>query len=569
MSPQVLIAGCGPVGLCLAIDLATRGISVTIVETRYPREVPTVRCNHVSSRTMEAFRRMGIASRIRDAGLPDDYPNDIVFRPVATREEFGRIRIPGRRDRFSCDDSPDSWWPTPEPPHRCNQIFFEPLLFDHAATMSGITILNRTQLDGFRQDDTGVTAEIVNLDTGATATISASYLVGCDGARSIVRNGIGARLEGDAEIQKVQSTHFRAPQLLERTPGRPGWLTYLYHPVRAGNLLAINGVDTWLLHNYLLPGEDGFDDVDRDACLRMLLGVGPDFEYEVLNTEDWIGRRLVADRFRDRRVFIAGDAAHLWVPYAGYGMNAGIADALNLSWLLAARLNGWGGTAILDSYEAERKPITEQVSRFAMRHAGRAIAERTQVPAEFLDSTPEGERARDRIGREAERLHVEQFACAGLNFGYFYGHSPLVEYDEETMPAYTMADYTPSTVPGCRLAHFWLKDGKSLYDVMAEDYVLLRFDPAVDVSPLVESAERAAMPLQILDLGGEDVPDAYRHALVLARPDRHVAWRGDRLPDDADRLVLKLCGRNRLNEFLPGKKSGLENPVLQIDRKAI
>ena len=516
---------------------------MTIVEMRHPREVPTVRCNHVSSRTMETFRRMGIASRVRDAGLPDDYPNDIVFRPVATREEFARIRIPGRQDRFSCEDSPDSWWPTPEPPHRCNQIFFEPLLFDRAAEIDKITILNRTRVDGFHQDEGSVTVSVTDLDTGTVSEISAHYLVGCDGGRSLVRKGIGSHLQGDAEIQKVQSTYFRAPRLLDRIPGKPGWMTYLYHPARAGNLLAINGKDTWLLHNYLLPGESDFDDVDRDACLRMLLGVEPEFEYEVLNNEDWIGRRLVADKFRDRRVFIAGDAAHLWVPYAGYGMNAGIADALNLSWLLAARLNGWGGVEILDGYEAERKPITEQVSRFAMSHAARAIAERTQIPVEFLDDTPEGERARDLIGREAELLHVEQFACAGLNFGYFYDSSPLIEYDGEPMPAYTMADYTPSTVPGCRLAHFWLKDGRSLYDVMGEDYVLLRFDPAVEVSTFVERAERAAMPLQVLDLDGEDAPEAYRHALVLARPDRHVVWRGDRLPDDADRLVLKLCGR--------------------------
>ncbi len=246
---------------------------------------------------------------------------------------------------------------------------------------------------------------------------------------------IGARLEGDAEIQKVQSTYFRAPRLLERTPGEPGWLTYLYHPKRAGNLLAIDGRrQTWLLHNYLLPGEADFGDVDRDACLRMLLGVGGDFEYEILNTEDWIGRRLVADRFRDRRAFIAGDAAHLWVPYAGYGMNAGIADALDLSWLLAARLNRWGGSMILDAYEAERKPITEQVSRFAMNHAMRAIAERTQIPPELLHSTPVGESVREQIGREAERLHVQQFACAGLNFGYFYDCSPLVDTSTSRCP---------------------------------------------------------------------------------------------------------------------------------------
>ena len=221
MSSQVLIAGCGPVGLCLAIDLAMRGISVTIVETRPPREVPTVRCNHVASRTMEAFRRMGIASQVREAGLPDAFPNDIVFRPVATRDEFARIPIPGRQDRVSGQEGPDSWWPTPEPPHRCNQIFFEPLLFDRAAEFDKITILNRTRVDGFRQDEAGVTVSITDLDIGTASELSADDLVGCDGGRSLVRKEIGARLRGDAEIQKVQSTYFRAPLLLDRIPGKP------------------------------------------------------------------------------------------------------------------------------------------------------------------------------------------------------------------------------------------------------------------------------------------------------------------------------------------------------------
>ncbi len=543
ISSQVVVIGCGPVGLCLAIDLAMRGVKVTIIDTRHPREIPTVRCNHVSSRTMESFRRMGISAQVREAGLPDDYPHDVVFRPFATGEDFARIRIPGRKDRPGCQDSPDGWWPTPEPPHRCNQIYFEPILFDRAAGMDAITILSRTRLDGFEQDEAGVTASITNLDTGKTERISGRYLVGCDGARSMVRSAIGAQLVGDAVIQRVQSTYFRAPALFDMTPGIPGWMTYLYNPVRAGNLVAIDGRETWLLHNYLLPGEDGFDSVDRDACLRMLLGVDETFEYEILGNEDWIGRRLVADKFRDRNAFIAGDAAHLWVPYAGYGMNAGIADALNLSWMLAARLNGWGGEAILDGYEAERKPITEQVSRFAMSHAAKAIAERTQIPANFLDRTPDGARAREAIGHEAETLHVEQFACAGLNYGYFYDSSPIIQYDGEDMPGYTMADYSPSTVPGCRLPHFWLKDGTSLYDAMGEEFVLLRFDPAVDAGPFIDSATRLGMPVQVLDLVGEHAPSVYRHALYLSRPDRHVAWRGDSVPDDVDALTAKLCGR--------------------------
>src|SRR6185295_10888193 len=185
-------------------------------------------------------------------------------------------------------------------------------------------------------------------------------------------------------VQRVQSTYIRAPQLMSLIRS-PAWMSYLYNPERAGNLVAIDGRETWLIHNYLLPHEQDIDAVNRDRCIRTLLGVDEGFEYEVLSQEDWVGRRLVADTFRQGRVFICGDAAHLWVPYAGYGMNAGIADAMNLSWMLAAHLQGWAPASILHAYQHERLPITDQVSRFAMKHAEGAIRERTQLPPEIED----------------------------------------------------------------------------------------------------------------------------------------------------------------------------------------
>ncbi len=254
------------------------------------------------------------------------------------------------------------------------------------------------------------------------------------------------------------------------------------------------------------------------------MGVGEDFDFEVLGKEDWIGRRLVADKFREGRVFLCGDSAHLWVPYAGYGMNAGIADAMNLSWLLAAHLKGWAPEGILDAYERERQPITDQVSRFAMRHAEGAIRERTSVPPELEDDSPEGDAARKAVGEEAYKLHVQQFACAGLNYGYFYDNSPIIAYDGEAAPGYTMYDYTPSTVPGCRTPHIWLDDGRSLYDAMGPDYTLLRFDPAIDVSALKEAAKQREVPLAVLDISGP-LPEPYTTKLVLEppRPARRLA----------------------------------------------
>ena len=327
------------------------------------------------------------------------------------------------------------------------------------------------------------------------------------------------------------------------SPGQPAWSYYSMNPRRCGTMFAIDWHETWLVHNHLNAEEPEFDSVDRDQSLRDILGVGPDFTYEIISKEDWVGRRLVANRFREGRVFLAGDAAHLWVPYAGYGMNAGIADALNLSWLLGAVVQGWGDEAMLDAYEAERQPITEQVSNFAMDHAQKMIRARRAVPSDIEAPGPEGDALRADIGHEAYALNVQQFCCGGLNFGYFYTGSPIIVADgEHTAPAYSMGDFTPSTVPGCRAPHFWLADGRSLYDAFGPGYTLLRFDRSVDVRPLERAAAACNMPLTVLDIEAEDVPEAYAHCLVLCRADQHVAWRGAHLPAEVYDLVGQLRG---------------------------
>jgi 2-polyprenyl-6-methoxyphenol hydroxylase-like FAD-dependent oxidoreductase len=409
---DVLIVGAGPVGLTLAIDLTWRGIDVTVVETRARAAAPEPKCNHVAARTMEIFRRLGLAEQVRNAGLPADYPHDISYRTSFTGRELTRIPIPCRRDRFTVTDGPDGNWPTPEPPHRINQIFLEPILFEHAAAQPRIRIINRTVVEDVVVGESSATAGLRDLETGAARRLSCRFLVGCDGARSVVRKAIGAELSGDAIIQRVQSSYIRAPGLIDRQQHANAWGTGAINPRRSGMVYAIDGRERWLVHNYLKPGEPDFDSVDRDACIRTIFGVGADFEYDLLSKEDWYGRRLIADKFRDRCAFIAGDAAHIWVPYAGYGMNAGIADALNLSWLLAAHLNGWAPASILDAYEAERWPITIQVSRFAMSHAEAEIRRRGAVPDEIEDAGSLGEQARAEVGRLAYEINVQQYACA-------------------------------------------------------------------------------------------------------------------------------------------------------------
>ena len=540
---DVLVVGAGPVGLTLATDLAQRGVQVLMAEIREFGQPPNVKCNHVSARSMEHFRRLGIAPTLRDAGLPEDFPNDVVFRTSMTGIELTRIPIPSRNKRYTETQGPDTGWDTPEPPHRINQIFLEPLLLNHAVAQPGVKLLNRTQVTDIVQDDDGVNVTLLNLETQTSHIVRVRYVAGCDGGSSFVRKKMGAKLEGTEMIQRVQSTYIHAPELIHLLPGKLAWCYYSVNTRRCGTVFAIDGHNNWLVHNHLHPTEPEFDSVDRDQSIRNILGVDANFNYDTITKEDWVGRRLLANQCRDRRVFLAGDAAHLWVPYAGYGMNAGIADATNLAWLLDAAIKGWADASILNAYEAERHPITEQVSHFVMNHAQKMIKARRAVPHNIEAMDAEGAAAREQTGTEAYDLNVQQFCCEGLNFGYYYEGSPIIAHEAEPAPAYSMGSFTPSTIPGCRAPHFWLADGQSLYDLFGKGYSLLRFDASADVQGLLDAAKAHNIPVTLLDLAEEaNKPAAYQHKLVLCRTDQHVVWRGDAQPQSIDALLEMLRG---------------------------
>ena len=544
----VLIVGGGPVGMTMALCLAKRGIASYLVELRVADALPDVKCNHISARSMELFRSLGISEDLRAAGLPDDYPHDVSYRTSTLGEEIARIHIPGRTTRLTDHSGPDGNWPTPEPPHRINQRFIEPILRQHVQKEALITCLYRHQVLGFTQDENKVSAQVQNLELSGTSafTLHATYMVGCDGGRSMVRKGIDAKLVGDEVVQRVQSTCIRAPQLISKMKVPPAWAMFTVNPRRSGNIYAIDGKEVWLIHNYLRDQEADFESVDRDWAIRAILGVDDDFEYEVMSKEDWFGRRLVSDKLQQGRVFVAGDAAHLWVPYAGYGMNAGLADASNLAWHLAAQLELWASPLALSAYQKERHPITEQVSRFAMNHAHAMSKRRREIPANLEDNTTEGEMARTTFGKDLYELNVQQYCCAGLNFGYFYDQSPIMLYDDETAPDYSMGSFTPSTVTGCRAPHFWLAEGRSLYDELGKAYTLLCLKPVEPsaLAWLTNAAAQARMPLKIMDLSGLDnVPPAYKHPYVMVRSDAHTVWRGHEITQTlADELVAVLSG---------------------------
>jgi len=474
---------------------------------------------------------------VRGAGLPDNYPTDVIYTTSIAGPEITRIPLPSRNERH-LGGHIDSDWLTPEPMVRVSQIYLEPILFERMASLPNVTIRNGVAVERFEQTDAGV---VTSCSDGTT--VASRYLVGCDGGRSTIRKAMGVRLTGDDEIGRTRSTLVRCPRIRSLFGDRrPAWMSWIVNDRVRGTVVAIDGHELWLLHRALPPGAADFAALDFDQSIRDLLGVN-DITWDVVNHEDWIGRRLVAERFRDRNVFIAGDAAHLWVPFAGYGMNAGIADAVHLAWLLAAVLRGWASESILDAYQAERHPITEQVSRFAIAKVmeNAAALGGGAVPPALADLGEEGAALRSMLGPVLYEINAPQFAPVGLNFGYFYGHSPIIAYDDESPPSYTMGTITHSTAPGCRMPHFTV-GGRPILDLLGPDYTLLRFAPDADVTALVVAAEAARLPLRILDVARPAVPDVFTRDLLLVRFDQHVAWRGDVVPDDVSALIRRLRG---------------------------
>jgi 2-polyprenyl-6-methoxyphenol hydroxylase-like FAD-dependent oxidoreductase len=538
----IVVAGAGPVGMSLAIDAAMRGFDVVVLEARQAGDPPSAKCNTVAARTLETFRRFGVAEQVRAAGLPDDYPTDVIYCTSITGYELTRIAQPSRLER-RLPGFLDSDWLTPEPVVRVSQLYLEPILLRRLEQEPRVRVLNQTLVESYEQDADGVTVFCRGAD-GDETVVRGRFLAGCDGGRSIVRKTMGVRLLGDAELGRTRSSLIRAPGLRALFGDRrPVWMSWVSNPRIRGTVIAIDGRDVWLVHRSLGSNHRDFDDLDFDQSIRDSLGVGPEFGWEVINHEDWVGRRLVAERFRDGNVFLAGDAAHLWVPYAGYGMNAGVADAMSLSWAMCAVAKGWAPPSFLDAYEAERQPITEQVSRLAIGKVAQNAAAlgSGSVPAVIEEHSPAGAQLRADLGERLRDINVSQFAPAGLNFGYFYDRSPIIAYDGETAPPYDMGTVTPSTVPGCRMPHLWLGPGRSVYDALGPDYTLVRFQPDVEVAPLMRAADAAGLPLTLLDVDAAD-PNLFRQPLLIVRHDQIVAWRGDAMPADPAALAARLRG---------------------------
>lgn len=523
----VLIVGAGPIGLALAIELARSGVACTIVEQNTaPSTDP--KAKYVNLRTMGLLRRWGIADLVRAAApIPQSYPSDVVYANRLTGRETARLI-----DAFSTAPRRNPLYP--EPAQRIPQPIFQDALRQHAVSLPTVTLRDGVRLETLRQMDDCVEAVLVDVGTGRTESVTASYLAGCDGGRSTVRRQLGIRMEGTARVAHSLGATFRAPELRAHiTLGDAVhyWVRNDELPIMVGiGPLDLDGL--WFFQMMDLP--EGFDAAAIDPRRILTACVGHKIAMEVIDVTPWQIHKMTADRYRERRAFILGDAAHLHSPTGGFGMNTGIGDAIDLGWKLGAVLGGWGADALLDTFETERRPIHDLVIRqSASNLASQKIPELGED-----DLSPEGEARRRALSENIVRTKTEHYRSIGLQLGYRYDASPLIAAETTPPPAIDVTTHAPTARPGAIAPHAWLADGRSLFDLFGAGFTLLDLsEHGTDVSQLEEAAATRSIPLTIVRLADTELRALYQARLVLIRPDQHVAWRAETAPEDAQQLI--------------------------------
>jgi 2-polyprenyl-6-methoxyphenol hydroxylase-like FAD-dependent oxidoreductase len=544
----VAIAGGGPVGLMLALFLDHYGVrSVIFNSEREVRRHPKGSTHN--SRTMEHHRRLGIAPQVRNLSLPIDRPTDVSYYTRLTGWELGRLRLPSEAEKRRAVAASSATDQIPEPLLRANQMYVEAFLLEHARTRGNITVRFGCPVTGFQEDDDGVTVEAEAAAGGGKEIWRAQYLAGCDGGRSFVRRSLALRYNGFAKLDsphyggRMNATYLRAPTLYrDHLAHRPGWNYWVVNPELRYVLITLNDPDDFLV--FSKGSDEGIAPTDEEMASLVRRGVGADLPIRILGHWPWTaGVALVAERFVAGRVALAGDAAHLFTPTGGFGMNTGMDDASNLAWKLAALVQGWGGPGLLPSYEIERRPIAERNTIAARELNKHLIA--MPAPPEMEDDTPAGEAARRKVSAHLMTMG-EEFASIGVQLGARYDGSPIVA-GNGAPPGDDYVRYVPSGVPGGRAPHFWLDEGRgygsSLFDRLGKGFTLLRLGgKAPDAAPIRTAAAARNIPLAVLDVPGPDARDLYGRDLALIRPDQYLAWSGNTPAADPGRLMARLTG---------------------------
>jgi 2-polyprenyl-6-methoxyphenol hydroxylase-like FAD-dependent oxidoreductase len=541
---SVFIAGGGPFGLMLANELGRRGVPVLLVD---PKEDTTrnVQANATQARTMEHYRRLGFADEVRALGMPADFPTDIAYFTRFARHELARFSLPSARDARQLVRTLSGSWSAAELPHRCNQKFIEPVLRRHAERLPGVSIRYGWRMTRFQALENEVQVQVEPARGGPSRTVKATYLVGGDGPRSPTRQALGIRYTGETGVTRdfvggrMYAVHCRIPAFYREIGHPPAWMNVNFNRERRCFMPAVDGRQEFAFHTQLKPHEDEARVTDESAADMVRQAIGAPLAVEVLARDTWTaGHSLVAERFGAGRVFIGGDAGHLFTPTGGLGYNTAVEDAVNLGWKLAAVLKGQAAPRLLESYDAERRPLAVRNTSYAK---GFADSLGIEPPRGIEDEGAAGELARKQAGEYLARHGAAEFNIPGITFGGRYDHSHAIVADGSTPPPDRPNVYVPTACPGGRPPHLWLGDGRSLFDAFGFEWTLLRLGKAQGAG-FERAAQRLGLDLTVFDLRTDEARELYGAELALIRPDQVVAWR---CSDDrtAESVLARLTGR--------------------------
>jgi len=543
-SPFAVIVGGGPVGLTAAIELGSRGIPVVLL-TENAATSTHPKCNLTNARSMEQFRRLGVAAEVRRSGLPTDFPPDIVYMTRYSGTVIHRHRFPPSGAAVEHYRRQPGGWLTPEPQHRVSQIFLERILHERARSLPAADIRFGWRADLLDMSDTEVRVEGVEVATGRREVFTAPWLLACDGGRGRLRRRLGIPMGGEGGVDRdflggrMLAVYFRSRRLNELLPRDGGFMFWAVNRQRRSVMVRIDGCDSFLMHFQLSPDRDVTEQAPAEVIRHT---VGAEIDVDILSMEPWTaGLSLVAERFRQGRAFIAGDTAHLFTPTGGFGMNTGLEDVANLCWKLAAAHDGWAGPRLLDSYEAECRPVALARTAYARSLADRIGA--LTVPDAVEDGGAAGDAARAALAAQLARIAEGEFETSGVQLGSRYLDSPVVVPDGRPVPDVVPTRYEPAAAPGCRLPHLELADRMPVFDRLGPGFTLLQVGGAGDPEPFAAEARRRGMPLAVLPLPDPAAAALYGPGLLLVRPDQHIAWRG--VDADAGAVLDRVRGAGR------------------------
>ncbi len=538
---DVVIIGAGPVGLALAIEFGRLGIGCIVIEQN-DRVGYSPRAKTTNVRTREHLRRWGIADNLRAASsLPADYPSNVVFAtrmngPQLTKIENALSCSPQKNDLYS---ESAQWVP---------QYVLEEVMRARAVTFPSVQIRFNSSFIRAEQSSEDVVTTIEAVSTREQYAIRSRYLVGADGARSGVRTAIDAVMSGQHGFAKNYNVQFRAPALAGMHAQGPAIMYWMINDEVPSLLGPMDGDDLWYFIATRI--DEKMENIDAKALIRKATNL--DFEMELLGGDAWYAHNLIANKYSEGRIFLAGDACHLHPPFGGYGMNMGIGDAVDLGWKMGAVLQGWGGAELLASYEEERRPVHKWIMDEAIANYN-ALGNQLAV-AGIEEPGPVGDATRREAAEVIYTAKIREFKSLGAVLGYRYDGSPIVIPDGTSIPPQQAVIYQPSARPGCLAPHLWLRDGSSLYDHFGDGFTLISTIGATgqDFARAEQSAASIRVPLRTIAPIDNRLRRRYQANFALIRPDQHVAWRGDEIPDDFSHILQQAIGSGTRQTPLPG-----------------